>query len=233
MTNLFLSEVELRSRAETRIKDRRGYYAHLLLFIAVNVVMWIIYAVSGSDSGEPIFSTLGWGAGLIAHSAEYYANSGKRLEERERSVREALIEDLGREWQHIVTFDEYKTVRKTVEKRFKQRFAFFPLVVIYLVVVIMLWLMWGMSDGDFPWPLFPSMIWGFFVLWNGLETFAKLSWVSREHQYEREMEHERELLLGETQKAKREPYLLQTAANDMLEVIDAEDDSRLQMNIGR
>ncbi len=76
------SERELRQRAEARVEAREAFSAHLLIFIAVNRLLWGLWAVSGANlaSPWPVFATVGWGIGLVAHWWSVYGRDDRRRE---------------------------------------------------------------------------------------------------------------------------------------------------------
>lgn len=76
------SDRELRRRAEARVEAREGFTVHFLVFLAVNALLWGIWAVNGADvaSPWPIFVTLGWGIGVVAHWWAVYGQDDRRRE---------------------------------------------------------------------------------------------------------------------------------------------------------
>jgi 2TM domain-containing protein len=73
---------ELRRRAEARVEAREGFAAHFLVFLAVNVLLWGIWAFNGANlaSAWPIFVTFGWGIGVVAHWWSVYGRDDRRRE---------------------------------------------------------------------------------------------------------------------------------------------------------
>lgn len=66
-------ETVLRERAVKRLKKRRDFYGHLLLYALVNSFFVVIWAVT--DSGGffwPIFPIVGWGIGVIMNAWDVY-----------------------------------------------------------------------------------------------------------------------------------------------------------------
>ena len=45
-----ISEEEIFEEAKKRVKAKRGFYRHLLIYLAVNVVLIIVWALSGGTS---------------------------------------------------------------------------------------------------------------------------------------------------------------------------------------
>jgi len=69
----------LRELALLRLKKRRDFKTHLVVYILVNGVIWGIWLVIALTSGGgnwwpwPIFPTLGWGIGLALNAWDVYA----------------------------------------------------------------------------------------------------------------------------------------------------------------
>ena len=72
------NEDALRELALVRVKKRRDFKAHLLVYVLVNSVIWAIWLVIGLASGGgnwvpwPIIPTLGWGIGLVLNAWDVY-----------------------------------------------------------------------------------------------------------------------------------------------------------------
>ena len=66
-------EAELRDRAVQRLKKRRDFTGHVLVYLLVNAFLVVIWAVTSSDEFFwPVFPILGWGIGLAMHAWETY-----------------------------------------------------------------------------------------------------------------------------------------------------------------
>ncbi|MGB2850948.1 MAG: 2TM domain-containing protein [Solirubrobacterales bacterium] len=62
-----------RELALERLKKKRDFKAHLVMYISVNVLLIVIWAVSGTDTFFwPIFVLVGWGIGLVANAWDVY-----------------------------------------------------------------------------------------------------------------------------------------------------------------
>jgi 2TM domain len=68
------SEQELRNQAVERLKKKRDFKTHVLIYVLVNAFLIVIWAVtSGGDTlFWPIFPILGWGVGLAANAWDVY-----------------------------------------------------------------------------------------------------------------------------------------------------------------
>ncbi len=63
---------ELRAQAVTRIRQRRGFLAHAAVYVVVNAVLWVVWAVGGAglDGGIPwpAYVTFFWGIGVASQA---------------------------------------------------------------------------------------------------------------------------------------------------------------------
>jgi hypothetical protein len=65
---------ELRKQAVNRLKKKRDFKMHAMVFVAVNAMLIAIWAATGADFFWPIFPLLGWGIGLGANAWDVYGN---------------------------------------------------------------------------------------------------------------------------------------------------------------
>jgi len=63
----------LREQAVKRLKKRRDFHAHLLVYFLVNTFLVVIWAVT-SPSGFfwPVFPIVGWGIGVVMNAWDVY-----------------------------------------------------------------------------------------------------------------------------------------------------------------
>jgi hypothetical protein len=62
------ADEQLRRRAVRRLRVRAGFWSHLLMFLTVNTVIVVIWAVTSDGFFWPVFPIVGWGIGLIANA---------------------------------------------------------------------------------------------------------------------------------------------------------------------
>ena len=63
----------VRDQAIQSLKKKRDFKMHLLMFVAVNALLVVIWAVTNPDGFFwPIFPILGWGIGVAANAWEVY-----------------------------------------------------------------------------------------------------------------------------------------------------------------
>jgi hypothetical protein len=83
-------ELDLRRRAEKRLKDKRELGAHVLAYVLVNGFLVVLWAMTTGPTGFfwPVFPILGWGIGLAFHVWEVV--SPEPSEEKIRAEMERL-----------------------------------------------------------------------------------------------------------------------------------------------
>jgi hypothetical protein len=79
-------EQDLRSQAVERLKKKRDFKAHLLIYFLVNAFLVVIWAVSSDDDTFfwPIFVIVGWGIGVVANAWDVYGRKPITEEEIRR-----------------------------------------------------------------------------------------------------------------------------------------------------
>jgi hypothetical protein len=67
-------EQDLRSQAVERLKKKRDFKTHVLIYVLVNAFLVVIWAVTSDGDALfwPIFPILGWGIGLAANAWDVY-----------------------------------------------------------------------------------------------------------------------------------------------------------------
>lgn len=66
------TEQDLREEAVSRLKKKRDFRAHVFMYVAVNAMLVVIWAVTGSGFFWPIFPILGWGVGVAANAWDVF-----------------------------------------------------------------------------------------------------------------------------------------------------------------
>jgi hypothetical protein len=62
-----VSDDELREQAIKRLKDRRGFFVHLTVYVIVNAALFALWAMSGGGYYWPMWTAFGWGIGVAFH----------------------------------------------------------------------------------------------------------------------------------------------------------------------
>jgi hypothetical protein len=68
-----MEDVERRDAAISRLKQKREFWNHLLVYVTVNtllVVVWMVTDVGGYF--WPVWPIAGWGIGLVMHAFETF-----------------------------------------------------------------------------------------------------------------------------------------------------------------
>ena len=81
------SEEELRDKAREIAKEKIGFYVHFLIYVLVNLFLFVQWYWITSGVGFPwcITTTLGWGIGIVAHFVVVFiiSHPTTKLEEKE------------------------------------------------------------------------------------------------------------------------------------------------------
>ena len=81
-------------RARRRVRQIRGFYAHVAVFVAVNVLLHLINFAATRRVDWAFWPLVGWGIGLLAHGLATYRWMpflGRDWEERK--IRELMDKD--------------------------------------------------------------------------------------------------------------------------------------------
>ena len=77
--------------ARKRVRQLRGFYVHLTVYVLVNVLLLVINLASSPGVLWFYWPLLGWGIGIVAHAASVFGTGrflGKEWEERK--IRELM-----------------------------------------------------------------------------------------------------------------------------------------------
>ncbi len=82
-----LSEENRREQAIERLKKKRDFKTHLVIYLAVNALLVGIWAASGTENFFwPVFVIFGWGIGLVANAWDVYGRRPISEEEVRREM---------------------------------------------------------------------------------------------------------------------------------------------------
>jgi uncharacterized ion transporter superfamily protein YfcC len=80
------TEQEIREQAIERLKKKRDFKTHVVIYVAVNAYLVVIWAVTSAGFFWPIFPILGWGIGVVANAWEVYGRKPISEEEIRREA---------------------------------------------------------------------------------------------------------------------------------------------------
>lgn len=87
MTELSVREAELRERAVKRLKKRRDFHAHVLIYLLVNTFLVVIWWMTSPDGFFwPVFPIIGWGIGVAMNAWDVYMSPDITEEDIEREI---------------------------------------------------------------------------------------------------------------------------------------------------
>ena len=58
-----------REREARQILKKRAFYLHLAVFVAVQVMLFVVWVMVGGGFPWFLFPLMGWGIGIVAHGA--------------------------------------------------------------------------------------------------------------------------------------------------------------------
>lgn len=64
----------LRERAVKRLRKKRDFHVHLLLYVTVNAFLVLVWLLTGPVFFWPVIPMAGWGIGVIANAWDVYAS---------------------------------------------------------------------------------------------------------------------------------------------------------------
>ena len=75
---------EPRQQAITQLKKKRDFRTHVFIYVLVNAMLIVIWAVTGAGFFWPVFVIFGWGIGVAANAWDVYARKPITEEEIRR-----------------------------------------------------------------------------------------------------------------------------------------------------
>jgi hypothetical protein len=73
---------EQRQWAIGRIRAKRAFWIHLAVYVAVNALLILIWAMTTGEYFWPVWPLLGWGIGVAAHAASVFIGPSEISEAR-------------------------------------------------------------------------------------------------------------------------------------------------------
>ena len=78
---------ERREAAVARLKKKSDFKGHVMVYVAVNVFLVVIWVVTGSGFFWPVFPIVGWGIGVFFNWWDVYVRKGPSEEQIQREMR--------------------------------------------------------------------------------------------------------------------------------------------------
>ena len=162
-----ISDDELHNLAWQRVKDKREFIEHFVIYAVVSIILVIVWAVQ-TDVDHPwfVWAVVPWGIGVVAHFLRVFMFPAKKASE--------------------------KVLEKRADKIAGRKRGFYKHLGLYLLVnagIIAVWAGTGAESEPVPWFVYPLVGWGLFVLWNFVEAFKFPEEMAFEkRQFEKEVE---------------------------------------------
>jgi len=82
--------------AKQKVARLRGFYTHLVVYVAVNILLFLINTIVSPDTLWFIWPLLGWGIGVAVHAVVVFSNAGRLgAQWEERKIREIMENESG------------------------------------------------------------------------------------------------------------------------------------------
>ena len=91
--------------------------------------------------------------------------------------------------------EDVNAIRRRVEKKFDERRDLLTHGIAYAAVNIMLWVIWLLEMGGFPWPMFVTLFWGIGIFGHYIDYYNKHGKGAQKREAQIEAEIERQLAL--------------------------------------
>lgn len=82
-----LSSDQMRAMALQRLRKQADFRVHLLIYLAVNALLVIVWAWTGATLFWPIFPIAGWGIGVAANAWDAYGRKPVTEDRIQREIR--------------------------------------------------------------------------------------------------------------------------------------------------
>jgi hypothetical protein len=81
------TDEDLRKQALERVKKRRDFWPHLLVYLMVNALLVVVWVMTSSGGFFwPIFPIAGWGIGIVMHAWDAFFRTGITEEDVDREI---------------------------------------------------------------------------------------------------------------------------------------------------
>jgi hypothetical protein len=86
MTQIDSTDTAMRDRAVKRLKKRRDFAGHLLIYTMVNTFLIVIWAVTSAGFFWPVLPIVGWGIGVVMNAWDVWRGDEFSDEEIAREI---------------------------------------------------------------------------------------------------------------------------------------------------
>jgi hypothetical protein len=74
MEEVVMDEHEKAAKAAKQVEALTGFYIHLVVFVLVNVALFIVNRLTTPEVWWALWPFLGWGVGVVAHGLAVFGN---------------------------------------------------------------------------------------------------------------------------------------------------------------
>lgn len=90
---LKIKEDEKYLKAKRKVQNLRSFYRHLIVYISVNIFLFMINLVSDPGSWWFIYPLGGWGIGILIHGFSTFTDKNFGVDWEERKIKEYMEKD--------------------------------------------------------------------------------------------------------------------------------------------
>lgn len=85
-----MNNQEAYEQAKTRLEEKYGFYTHLTVYLAVNLLLVIINLTNLTEGVWFVYPLLGWGIGLFFHALSVFVFAGRRFLITEEMIKKEI-----------------------------------------------------------------------------------------------------------------------------------------------
>lgn len=77
--------------AKIKVEKRRDFFTHFTVYLLINGLVWTVFLLDGTNTFPwPIFMTVFWGIGVLAHAIETFVNDESYSDAVEKEYQKML-----------------------------------------------------------------------------------------------------------------------------------------------
>ena len=90
-----MEDKEVYKKAKKRVESKIGLYIHLVVYLLVNGLLYVINITTSPDYKWFLWPLAGWGVGLCFHALSVFLSSGG-AEFKERMIKDEMSREMGK-----------------------------------------------------------------------------------------------------------------------------------------
>lgn len=86
----------IREQIEERLKQRDSFYIHVIAYIGIIPLLWLIWFITDTSFPWPLIPKFAWGLGVIGHGISYYNQYGAGRDKRQAFIDQQIRAEMDR-----------------------------------------------------------------------------------------------------------------------------------------